>query len=102
MFKKMLRAVQAIPQGKVATYGQIACAAGFPGAARQVAWALSASSAVPWHRVVGAGGKILLPGEAGFEQRVRLAGEGVTFAGLRVRMDLHQHVFRSPKKRPHR
>ena len=62
-----------VPRGKVATYGDIAYAAGYPGAARQVAWALHAESAgLPWHRIVGAGGTILLTGEHGFEQRMRL------------------------------
>jgi len=39
--------------------------------------------------VVGAGGRIALPGEEGREQRLRLEMEGVTFRGGRVRMDLH-------------
>jgi alkylated DNA nucleotide flippase Atl1 len=39
---------------------------------------------------LGAGGKILLPGAAGLEQRLRLESEGVTFTGARVRMDRHQ------------
>jgi methylated-DNA-protein-cysteine methyltransferase-like protein len=94
MFKRFLRVVSSVPRGKVATYGQIAYVSGFPGAARQVAWALHTSSGLPWHRIVGAGGRILLGGEAGFEQRMRLQAEGVTFSGLRVRMDQHQHVFR--------
>lgn len=98
MFALMLRQVGKIPKGKVATYGDIAYAAGFPGAARQVSWALHGSSGVPWHRVVGNGGKILLGGEAGFEQRMRLAGEGVAFHGLRIDMRSHHHSF-FPAKR---
>jgi methylated-DNA-protein-cysteine methyltransferase-like protein len=59
------------------TYGEVAEAAGFPGAARQVVWALKAADrGLPWHRVVGAGLKIRLPGEAGLEQRLRLESEG--------------------------
>ena len=98
MFELMLRQVRRIPRGKVATYGDIAYAAGFPGAARQVAWALHQSSGLPWHRVVGSGGKILLGGEAGFEQRMRLEGEGVVFHGLRIDMKEHHHLFLSRKK----
>ncbi len=90
MFRAIQSAVRRIPQGQVATYGQIARVAGFPGAARQVVWALRATSGLPWHRVVGAGGRILLSGEHSMEQRFRLEAEGVTFAGARVRMDLHQ------------
>jgi methylated-DNA-protein-cysteine methyltransferase-like protein len=84
-----------IPRGKVSTYGAVAKAAGFPGAARQVVWALQKARGVPWHRVVGAGGHIRLPGERGMEQRIRLETEGVAFRGARVRMELHEHQFRS-------
>lgn len=98
MFRDMLRQVSRVPRGKVATYGDIAYAAGYPGAARQVAWALHAESAgLPWHRIVGAGGKILLSGEHGFEQRLHLQAEGVSFLGLRVNMAAHHHSF-TPKK----
>ena len=99
MFQLILRQVRRIPKGKVATYGDVAYAAGFPGASRQVVWALHSSSGIPWQRVVGAGGKILLPGEAGFEQRMRLEAEGVKFHGQRVDMKAHHHTFLPPKKR---
>ena len=90
-------AVRKIPKGKVATYGEVARGAGFPGAARQVVWALRNSRALPWHRVVGAGGKIRLPGESGLEQRTRLRLEGVAFRGDRV--DLSAHEFKFPTRR---
>jgi methylated-DNA-protein-cysteine methyltransferase-like protein len=48
---------------------------------------------LPWHRVLGAGGKILLPGSAGADQQLRLKSEGVTFRGRKVRMDLHELKF---------
>jgi methylated-DNA-protein-cysteine methyltransferase-like protein len=94
MLKTLRVTVRKIPKGKVATYGQVAEAAGFPGAARQVAWALHNSSAgLPWHRVVGAGGRIRLSGQAGLEQRMRLQNEGVQFRGERIRMDVHEFRF---------
>jgi len=83
--------IRKIPRGKVATYGQVASAAGFPRAARQVVWALRAYQGLPWHRVVGAGGAIRLPGEQAFEQRMRLELEGVGFRGARVHMARHQY-----------
>jgi methylated-DNA-protein-cysteine methyltransferase-like protein len=98
MFQKILRQVRRIPCGKVATYGDVAYAAGFPGAARQVVWALHSSKGLPWQRVVGAGGKILLSGEAAMEQRFRLENEGVKFVGLRVDMKAHQFSFFRRKK----
>ncbi len=86
----LIRAVIArIPKGKVATYGQVAELAGFPGAARQAVWALRASKGLPWHRVLAAGGRIALPGHQGMDQRLRLEMEGVTFRGQKVRMELH-------------
>jgi methylated-DNA-protein-cysteine methyltransferase-like protein len=100
-FKKFLATIRRIPRGQVATYGDIAYAAGFPGMARQVAWALhGCDGSVPWQRVVGAGGRILLTGEHGFEQRMRLQSEGVAFIGLRVDIGKHQHTFfkKKPKK----
>jgi len=86
----MQAVIARIPKGKVATYGQIAEKAGFPGAARQAVWSLRAARGLPWHRVVAAGGRIALPGDQGIEQRLRLEREGVAFRGARVRMDLHQ------------
>ncbi|HUS05165.1 MAG TPA: MGMT family protein [Bryobacteraceae bacterium] len=80
--------IRRIPRGCVATYGAVARAAGLPGAARQVAWTLHSSGGnLPWHRVIGAGGRILLPGQPGLEQRLRLKSEGVPFRGDRVDLD---------------
>jgi len=98
-FRAFLATIRKIPKGKVATYGDVAYAAGFPGMARQVAWALHTGvPGVPWQRVVGAGGKVLLGGEHGFEQRMRLQSEGVAFIGLRVNMNEHHHSFFARKK----
>jgi methylated-DNA-protein-cysteine methyltransferase-like protein len=96
MFEKIKRIIAQVPRGRVATYGQIAKLAGYPGAARQVAWALHNSSGLPWHRIIGAGGKISLTGDPGFEQRIRLQTEGVQFHGLRV--DIKNHAW-VPAKR---
>jgi methylated-DNA-protein-cysteine methyltransferase related protein len=104
MFKRIRATIRRIPRGKVATYGDVAYAAGFPGAARQVVWALQGTSGLlPWQRVVGAGGKILLPGVKGAEQRFLLQAEGVAFSGLRV--DMKQHRYTWPmlrRKKPQR
>lgn len=78
--EKILEAVRRIPRGSVATYGQIAAAAGFPGRARLVGWALSHfGEGVPWQRVVGASGRISPRGEPGDVtlQRALLLAEGV-------------------------
>ena len=94
--EKILAAIRKIPRGKVSTYGAIARAAGFPGAARQVVAALHRSYGLPWQRVVGAGGEIKLRGDSGMEQRLRLEQEGVAFRGRRV--DMRRHEYRFSKK----
>ena len=90
------KAIRQIPRGKVATYGQVAAAAGYPLYHRQVAQLLRASpvGSLPWQRVLGSGGAIKLHGEAALEQHMRLEIEGVRFRGKCVDMDAHQHRFR--------
>jgi methylated-DNA-protein-cysteine methyltransferase-like protein len=100
MFPRIRATILKIPRGKVSTYGAVAQAAGFPGAARQVVWALRQSHGLPWHRVVAAGGRIALPGEAGMEQRFRLEAEGVRFSGRRVRMPEYEFNFRRKPGKP--
>jgi len=103
MFQDILSVVRKIPRGKVMTYGSVAYAAGHPGAARQVVWALHSSRGLPWQRVVGAGGRILLTGEHAMEQRFRLQAEGVQFLGLRVDMTAHEHhPFARKNRKPQR
>src|SRR5579885_182887 len=102
-YKRVWEIVRLIPSGRVSSYGAVARAEGFPGTARQVAWALRGSprsANLPWHRVIGAGGKILLSGEAGIEQRLRLEAEGVAFRGARVQMDRHEYRFSRGGGRP--
>ena len=93
IFSRIRAAILEIPRGHVSTYGAIAGAAGYPGAARQVVRALQRAYGLPWHRVVAAGGRIALPGESGMEQRFRLEAEGVHFSGRRVRMAEHEFKF---------
>jgi methylated-DNA-protein-cysteine methyltransferase-like protein len=81
----VLRVVRRIPRGRVATYGDVARAAGLPGRARFVGLVLRespASSGLPWHRVVGAGGRLAVAAyapHAALTQRLRLEREGVRF-----------------------
>ncbi len=91
------RVIRSIPKGKVATYGQVAAAAGYPLYHRAVARLLRSvgPGVLPWQRVVGAGGEIKLRFESGAEQRLRLDLEGVGFRGKRVYLEAHQHVFRT-------
>lgn len=83
-FERIYATVDAIPPGRVATYGQVAAEAGLEGRARLVGKLLSslpAASRLPWHRVMGAGGRIALGPEtaAGRRQIRLLRAEGVEF-----------------------
>jgi methylated-DNA-protein-cysteine methyltransferase related protein len=78
-----------IPRGQVSTYGAVARAAGFPGRARQAGFALRVAPVglqLPWHRVVGAGGRIVFERSSAAyrEQARRLRAEGVRVCDGRV------------------
>jgi methylated-DNA-protein-cysteine methyltransferase-like protein len=82
-YQRIYRIVRRIPAGRVATYGQVATLAGLAGHARQVGYALHAlpeETAVPWHRVVNAAGRISRRSLPGGElvQRLLLEREGVS------------------------
>jgi len=81
--------VCAIPRGQVSTYGAVARAAGLPGRARLTGFALRVAPTeinLPWHRVVGAGGRIVFPKSSlqHREQARRLRAEGITLKDGRV------------------
>ena len=96
---RVVRCIRALPAGTVSSYGAIAKAAGWPGAARQVVRILREVPGLPWQRVVGSGGAIKLTGENAAEQRFRLRMEGVTFRGMRVDMARHEFKFAKAHRR---
>ena len=98
MRQRISEVIRSIPKGKVSTYGAIARAAGYAGAARQVVRVLNTSFGLPWQRVVGAGGEIKLQGDSGIEQRLRLEAEGISFRGRRVNMAQHEYRFAAKAK----
>ena len=83
-FEKIYEVVKSIPEGKVATYGQVALLAGNPRWARVVGYALHVNpepGTIPCHRVVNREGRVA-PGFAfGGEgvQRQLLESEGIVF-----------------------
>lgn len=85
--QRVLFAVRRIPAGRVATYGDVAAAAGVPRAARAVGNIMKGCrvAGVPCHRVVAAGGR--LGGYGGSEslKRALLSAEGITVSGSRIR-----------------
>ncbi len=92
--------VSRIPRGRVMTYGQLARALRLRGGARTAGRAMAACPAgrgIPWHRVVGAGGRILLREPLAALQRRLLESEGTRLVENRV--DLARHLW-SPKRAP--
>jgi methylated-DNA-protein-cysteine methyltransferase-like protein len=94
--------IRRIPRGRVSTYGAVAEAAGFPRCARHVSKVLNQVPGLPWQRVLGAGGRISLPGEFGLEQRFLLEAEGVRFRGRRVDLAAFEHRFSGRQRSPRR
>ncbi len=72
--------VKKIPRGRVTTYGELAKALRLPGGARAAGYAMAACPSgrgIPWHRVVGAGGRLLIPEPHASLQRRLLETEGI-------------------------
>jgi len=79
--RRVLAAVRRIPAGRVATYGDVAGAAGKPRAARAVGNLLRTcrDPATPCHRVVGAGGAL-----GGYGGNLQVKRELLRAEGLQV------------------
>ena len=97
--RRVWEQVSHIPCGQLATYGQIADLIGAYGCARQVGWALrrlKLPSAVPWHRVVNAQGRITMSlSREGSDwiQRELLIAEGIP-VDQEGRLPLRQFLWR--------
>ena len=90
------RQIHAVPEGKVATYGDIAKAVGYPSHSRfvgQVLKQLPKGSKIPWHRIINGQGHISFPKDTSpyMEQRQRLMAEGVVFSGDRIPLKTYRH-----------
>ena len=106
-WEPVYKLVKQIPRGRVLTYGALARALRLRGGARSAGRAMAASPSgrgIPWHRVVGAGGRILIREPYAGLQRKLLESEGLSVVESRV--DLKRHLWapapanRKPPKRP--
>lgn len=94
LYQLMWKTVAEVPQGRVATYGQIARLAGYPQHSRFVSKAMAAAPGamqLPWHRILNAQGKSSLVGELQQQQCERLALEGIEF--IAGKADLKQNLW---------
>lgn len=93
---RIWQTVKLIPQGKVASYGQIADLAGLPGRARLVGKALGQVpehlKPIPWYRVLRSNGQIAFAkGSAtAIEQTGQLQQENVVVLNNRVKLSQFQ------------
>jgi len=99
--------VKQIPRGRVLTYGGLAKALRLRGGARSAGRALGATPqgrGIPWHRVLGANGKILIREPYASLQKKLLESEGVVV--LESRVNLKKHLWtpkrKAPSKKRHR
>ena len=95
-YEKVYQLVKLIPFGKVTTYGEVARAAGNPGASRVVGWALHVNpyfGQVPCHRVVNREGKLAEGFAFGGSkaQKHMLEDEGVEV--IKNKVDLKKYGF---------
>jgi len=102
-WEPIYRLVKRIPRGRVTTYGALARALQVPGGARVVGYAMAgcpSGRGIPWHRVVGAGGRLIIREPYASKQRRLLESEGVELGLRSLDMDRFGWLPRSaPKKR---
>lgn len=92
--------VKQIPRGRVVTYGGLAKFLSLRGGARAAGRALAgcpSGRGIPWHRVIGAAGRILLREPHASLQKKLLLSEGIDFVESRV--NLKRHLWNLPGKR---
>ncbi len=97
-YDKVYECVQKIPEGSVATYGQIAALCGSPRASRAVGYALHCNpmpGIIPCHRVVNRFGGLAPAFAFGGQeaQRLLLEGEGIEFSADGT-IDLDKYIWR--------
>ena len=93
------RLVKRIPRGRVLSYGALARILRLRGGARSAGRAMAATPSgkgIPWHRVVGERGKILIREPYASLQRKLLESEGVKI--IESRVDLKRHLWEPSQK----
>jgi methylated-DNA-protein-cysteine methyltransferase related protein len=91
--------VKQIPRGRVLSYGAVAKALRLPGGARSAGRAMAACPAgrgIPWHRVLGANGTLLIREPYALLQRKLLESEGVRI--IESRLNMKKYAWTPPCK----
>jgi methylated-DNA-protein-cysteine methyltransferase related protein len=95
------RLVKQIPRGRVLSYGAVAKALRLKGGARSAGRAMAAMPkglGIPWHRVLGATGKLLVREPQASLQKKLLESEGVSVIESRINMKRHLWDPKGKKK----
>lgn len=102
-YQKVYAVVRQIPAGQVTSYGRVATMIGHPGAARQVGYAMSALKNrvddpefqdIPWQRVIGHDGKIVIKGgEGGRHYQAELLREEGVVVGNDLTVDMGAYLW---------
>jgi methylated-DNA-protein-cysteine methyltransferase-like protein len=98
-FERVWKILGKLPRGRVTTYGQLSQLIGGRLTPIGIGWAIRAApeGTIPWHRVVGAKGRIATHREHPGLQREMLESEGVRFTAD-GHVDMTRHAWsRSPK-----
>jgi methylated-DNA-protein-cysteine methyltransferase-like protein len=98
-WESVYRLTKKIPRGRVTTYGDMARKLRLRGGARAIGYAMAAcprGKGIPWHRVVGAGGRLLIPEPHGSLQRRLLETEGVRVEFARI--DMNRYAWKTSAK----
>lgn len=99
-FAPLYKLVKQIPRGRVLTYGALAKALRLPGGARTAGRAMGATpkgKGIPWHRVLGANGKILIREPYASLQKKLLESEGISVVESRI--NVKKHLWTMPRKK---
>jgi methylated-DNA-protein-cysteine methyltransferase-like protein len=94
--QRIVDRIRSVPPGKVASYRDVALAAGLPNGARQVAWTLHSltdACDLPWQRIIRSDGSIALKSGNGKEVQIsllRAEGVEVSSAG---KVDMIRYSF---------
>ncbi|MBZ5541739.1 MAG: MGMT family protein [Acidobacteriia bacterium] len=102
-WEPVYKLVKQIPRGRVLTYGALARALRLRGGARSAGRAMAASPSgrgIPWHRVLGAGGRILIREPYAGLQRKLLETEGVLVVESRVDLKRYLWTPGTPNRKP--
>lgn len=103
--KKVIQAVEQIPYGRVASYGQIALIVGFPRGAREVGWVLNGTEKdpdinIPWWRVINNSGRITIKGtmhlSADLQKKI-LCAEGIDVSDV-FELNIEKYRWHPTKK----